>query len=67
MVTQHQKALLSSQQPTLNKEDEQSSILRFMELHYYQPGMIYRPLKEIFRGTFSFRNSFTARHSGKRL
>lgn len=57
MVTQHQKALSSSQQPTLNKEDEQSSILRFMELHYYQLSMIYRPLKEIFRGTFSFRNS----------
>lgn len=31
MVTQHQKALPSSQQPTLNKEDEQSSILRFVE------------------------------------
>jgi len=64
MVTQHQKALPSSQQPTLNKEDEQSSILRSMEQHYYQLGMRYRPLKEIFRGTFSFRNLFIDRHRG---
>lgn len=29
----------SSQQPTLSKEDEQSSILRLVELHYNQLGM----------------------------
>lgn len=62
MVTQHQKVLPSSEQPTLNKEDEQSSILRCMELHYYQLSMKYRPLKDIFRGTF--RKSVTVRHGG---
>jgi len=65
MVTQHQNAFASSQQPTLNKEDEQSSILRFVELHYYQLGTSYRPLKEIFRATFSYTISFAARHGGQ--
>lgn len=57
MVTQHQKVLPSSEQSMLNKEDEQSSILRSMVLHYYQLSLKYRPLKEIFRGTFIFRKS----------
>lgn len=64
MVTQHQKVLPSSEQPALNKEDEQSSILRSMELHYYQLSMKHRPLKEIFRGTFIFSKSVTVGHGG---
>lgn len=64
MVTQHQKVLPSSEQPSLNKEDEQSSILRSMELHYYQLSMKRRPLKEIFRGAFILRKSVTVGHGG---
>lgn len=56
--------LQASKQPTLNKEDEQSSILRSMELHYHQLSLKYRPLKEIFRGTFIFRKSVAAGHGG---
>lgn len=62
MVTQHQKVLPSSKQPTFNKEDELSSILRSVELHYYQLSMKRRPLKEIFRGTF--RKSITVGRGG---